>query len=849
MIHSKKKLIVLQIFLILAFLTALGIGIGLGLTLASTRNLKAAEELAEYKPAIPSQILDRNGDLITEIFSEEKRDIISIDEVPKHLIYAFITREDRNFFQHNGFSLIGTIRAAWNIVTGRYFSGGSTITQQVAGKLFADRTTITIKRKFRELWYAFQLERNLTKNQILELYMNKEYFGHNTYGVETASQFYFGHSAREISLAESAMLVIQLANPARYSPINHPERAKIIQHTVLMQMAELGYTTAEKAERSFQQYWNSYDYTRSNISSAYFDNQSKAPYFSEYVRLKLEEMLYGTLDINRDGFIVHTTMDLGYQTTARELMDKGLRTINRTYRSNTDSRMGYVDDQFVPIVDLLALTFNIRDIRVAGKKQARHAKEYFYRNINPTLNMLSMMFNAEDIKFLSNMAYDKTEQESRKNTVEGALITLENETGYILTMIGGSDFKTKKFNRAVQAEVAPGSSFKPLYYSAAISSKKLTPATLIYDAPVVFWNDDGSPYTPFNYMGEWKGPVLLRYALAKSMNVPSIQVLDRIGFDAAINRAAALLGISDPEKIAETFPRKYPLGLGIISVAPIQMVRAFATFPNEGKQVEPIAIRYVEDRNGTIILEPEKELRSQQKRRQEEIQILSKQEAYIMVSLLSSVVEFGTLANRRRNVGGFPMPMAGKTGTTQNWSDAWTVGFSPYMTTAVWFGFDMPGNSLGINQSGATAAGPVWAEYMKTIHEGLEYREFEKPETGLVEVNVCAVSGMLPTEQCDEGVVKEIFLAGTEPREFCSIHKFEKSRDKMLLERLQETVLTESFTPATMDEDEDGTEAPDTEEPEDGLSPDVLEGLEDYSLDPEDQEGYGGLDSTNPLLD
>ncbi len=218
-------------------------------------------------------------------------------------------------------------------------------------------------------------------------------------------------------------------------------------------------------------------------------------------------------------------------------------------------------------------------------------------------------------------------------------------------------------------------------------------------------------------MGEWRGPVTLRFALATSMNVPSIQVLDKIGFDAAINRAARLLGVSDPNEIKATFPRKYPLGLGIISVAPIQMARAFATFPNGGKEVNPIGIRYIEDRSGKIILEPEREIRANQKREGERLQILSPQAAYLMVDLLKSTVDFGTLANRRRRVGGFPMDFAGKTGTTQNWSDAWTVGFSPYVTTAVWFGFDMPGNSLGLNQTGATAAGPVWARYMKSIHE------------------------------------------------------------------------------------------------------------------------------------
>jgi len=340
----------------------------------------------------------------------------------------------------------------------------------------------------------------------------------------------------------------------------------------------------------------------------------------------------------------------------------------------------------------------------------------------------------------------------------------------------------------------PGSAFKPLYYSAAISSRKFTPATLIFDAPVVFWNEDGTSYTPLNFMGTWQGPVRLRYALAHSMNVPSIQVLDGVGFDAAIERASTLLGITDPQEVASNFPRRYPLGLGIVSVSPIQMARAFATFPNQGREVNPIAISYVEDRNGRIILEPEKELRARQKKKGEEAQLVEPAVAYMMVNLLQSVVEFGTLRWRRINVGGFDgMPMAGKTGTVQNWSDAWTVGFSPYMTSAIWFGFDERGNSLGINQTGATAAGPIWAEYMKKIHASLQQKEFDKPESGITEVKVCRISGLLPTEDCDEGTISEVFLTGTEPKQFCDIHTFRKDRDQKLAERLKNSLLLEDI--------------------------------------------------------
>jgi penicillin-binding protein 1A len=312
---------------------------------------------------------------------------------------------------------------------------------------------------------------------------------------------------------------------------------------------------------------------------------------------------------------------------------------------------------------------------------------------------------------------------------------------------------------------------------------------MLVDAPVVFWNDDNTPYIPLNFKGEWKGRVLLREALQHSMNVPSLRVLDTIGFDAAIERASRMLGITDPAEIELVFPRKYPLGLGIITVSPLEMAQAFATFPNQGRAVDPVAILFVEDRNGRIVLEPEKQLRAAQLRAGRAQQIMPPQDAYVMTSLLQGVVSSGTLRGAAEWVGGFGRPIAGKTGTTQNWSDAWTVGFTPQVTTAIWFGFDERGYSLGINQTGATSAGPAWAEFMKSVHQDLPVVEFSRPASGLAEVGVCAKSGKLPTKYCNEGIIKEIFLAGTEPREFCDLHPFEQERNEGLKQTIKDSLL------------------------------------------------------------
>ena len=796
MIFSKKRRIISRIFIIIAVIVAVTVGLLLGFAFSAAKNVDIRRDLADYQPALPSQILDRNGELITELFSDEKREIVPIDEIPKHLIYALISREDTNFFKHHGFSFRGTFRAAWNIITGQYHSGGSTITQQVAGRHYADRSDISVKRKLKELWYAFLIERSLTKNEILEIYLNEVYFGHNAYGVEAASQFYFGHSVRDITIAESAMLVIQLANPAKYSPINNPENARERQLDVLKQMVDLGYATKEEADISFNQYWDSYNYRRSNIASAYFDNQSKAPYFSEYVCIQLNDMLYGAVDVNKDGYTVQTTLDLKFQKAAEEMMTEAIKSINERFKERSSSKLAYVDRNYIPIVDMLALAFNLEDIKVAGAKQKRAAEDYYYESLNPLVDVLSLMFGINDLKSASSYGYAKENQQAKKNTIEGALITIENSTGHIVAMVGGSDFKTKQYNRATDAKVMPGSTIKPLYYSAAISSRKYTPATRLYDGPVVFFDELGRSFTPMNFLGTWEGSVLLRNALAKSMNVPSLQVLQGVGFDVAIDRMSRLLGMEDQKNDIRLFPRNFPLGLGVTAVSPLQMARAFATFANQGRSTDPMAIVSVTDRNGNIVLEPEKErIRNLQRTGGKDKQIMTPQEAFIMTSMLESTIEYGTLRSSMRAVEGSfaDMALAGKTGTTQNWGDAWTVGFSPYYTTAIWFGFDTPGNSLGREFTGATIAGPVWAKYMQKIHEGLQPKKFERPTSGIVVQRVCRKSGQLPTEFCTDGTFEEYFLAGTEPKQFCTVHEFEKNRNAEIEKKIENSLMIEDF--------------------------------------------------------
>lgn len=801
---TRSVTIPVTIIVVLSIIT----GSILGINIALTHNLKNSEQFTEFNPALPTRILDIHGDLITEFASEEKREIITLDKLPRHMIDALLTREDQIFYRHRGFSAKALMRAVFGKLTGRSLGGGSTITQQVAGTLYLDRSEMSITRKIKELWWALQLERRYSKNEILELYLNKMYFGGGTYGVNAASRFYFGHPATEITPAEAAILVIQLSNPAFYNPFEHPNRAMDRQQEVLRQMVSLGLLDKKIADESFDEYWANFDYTRTG-TSAWLNRDDKARWFSEYVRRQLETMIYGSMDIYSGGYTVHTTLDLRHQAAAEKVMEDYLKTANRRFKSSSAARFAQ-GDQYAQITELLALSFNLPQLAVSAERLHVKSIAQYRRTVNPVVDMMSLMFGLDGLKVETNKSNARVQQAAAKTTVEGTLICVDNNTGYITALVGGSKFdQSNQIIRATQASVQPGSTFKPLYYSAAIDSRKYNAGSMINDTPVVFFNESGVPYTPLNFKGEWKGTVLLWEALAHSMNVPSLRILDGIGFDAAINRAASLLGYTNKGDIDKVFPRVYSLGLGVISVAPIQMAKAFAAFANQGKELTPIAIRSVEDRNGKTIIDPERELRLEQKRKGSAIQLISPQNAYIMTELLKNTIRTGTLGwasgyerkftFKDKNGRNFVMPAAGKTGTTQNWADAWTVGFTPYYTTAIWFGFDRRGLSLGLDNTGATLAGPAWGDYMHQIHDGLPFRDFVKPQTGLVHATVCKKSGLLATDYCSDGLVTLAYLEGTQPTSYCEYHEKDDELKRIAMDRLQKQSLSVGQRPIETD--------------------------------------------------
>ncbi len=807
----KSTKVFIALFMAAAFIT----GACLGLALAKTADTVNTENFTEFTTALPTKILDINGELITEFTSEERREIISLIEIPQHMKDSLLTREDRIFYEHKGFSARAIFRAVVGVLTRSSLGGGSTLTQQIAGTLYCDRKEMSILRKLKELWWAIQMERRYSKNEILELYMNRVYFGGGTYGVNAASKYYFGHDARRITPAESAILVIQLSNPAFYNPFEHPNRAMDRQKDVLRAMVAEGYITQKEADDSFDDYWLNFDYSRTD-TSAFFMRDDKAPWFSEYVRRELSEMIYGDADIYSSGLTVNTTGNIYHLQTAQLLMEKQIANANANYKAQMASKQKGAFSTYVPMSELITLMFNLKRLKMSKQLVQSSATKEFQTKINPLVDIASLMFGIDNLKVgIINKANRLTQEKAKATTIEGTMVNLENDTGYITALIGGSKFdQSNQFIRASQARVQPGSSFKPLYYSAALDTPDFNAATAILDAPYEFKAKDGSSYLPNNYGGAWRGNVLLWRALALSLNVPALKVLEKIGFDAAIDRSVALLGIPQKELPSRAFIPGFPLGLGTVSVRPIEMARAYAIFANGGKAITPTAIRTVEDRNGNIILNIDRDVHHNMKN---PTQVITPQNSFVMTKIMEHATTVGTLRfgsqNRssliERSAGDpmgskfiytdkktgqeFQMPMAGKTGTTQNWGDAWAIGYSPYYTAAFWFGFDTPGNSMGMSGTGASLAGPPWGDFMKAIHKDLPYKDWPQPEEGVVKLNVCDETGKLCVEGCRE--IALWFIQGNTPRQLCDVHgsgtaNSEKRTEEMLEDALYQTGFT-----------------------------------------------------------
>jgi penicillin-binding protein 1A len=758
---KRLKKVELTLIFILLFLSIV-LGTGMGILISQFEDTTDIASLEHFKPEIPSKIYDRNGILISEIFTV-KRDPVTFEKLPKDLVNAIIAIEDDQFYSHRGINVrrvFGALIA--NIRTGRRGQGSSTITMQLSRTLFLGREK-TWTRKIKESWLTLKIEKKYSKNEILTLYCNQIYYGHGAYGIEAASQFYFNKHVGDLTLAECAILAGLPQSPNKLSPIKNPSLARQRQERVLEAMVKNKMISQEAAYNSYQDFWINFRLQlRSPSQSVYKMTENKAPHFVEYVRQKLEQQ-YGAKMIYTDGLKVYTSLDLSQQELAEKYLKEGLERQNKIHKQTMKIVKDNFDKKILDSLDMLSLIFDLETLDIGAHKNEERVYTHLSENLFAPLDMLSLLFGSDQINRIIESSFAIEKSAADFQSVEGGLIAIEPKSGYITAMIGGSAFsEDNQLNRAVQIRRQTGSGFKPYVYTAAIDTKIFTPATVVVDSPVVFI-DGEDQWIPDNYGGVYRGKVRLREALRRSINVITAKIVDRMGVDVVIKYAANILGITDPEEISERFPKVYSISLGVVELSPYEQAKGFATFANKGKEVIPISILYVLDRDGNLIDNFEAELRKGQMT-QGEKQILSEQTNYVMLDMLRDVMRPGGTGYRAAQENEFDRPAAGKTGTTQNWKDAWFTGFTPDLVTSVWVGFDRNSVSLGRGQAGGVVSAPIWAKFMRDALKDKPATWYPRPK-GVYAVKVCRKTGLLPTEDC-EGTITELFLEGTIPTEY-----------------------------------------------------------------------------------
>lgn len=728
-------------------------------------DLPRIDSLVDYRPPIISSVYADDGRKIGEFYTE-RRIVIGLDQIPQRLRQAFVAAEDSRFYQHRGIDLVSIARAFFkNLEAGTIVQGGSTITQQVT-KSFLLTPERSYSRKIKEAILAYRIDRIFSKDEILCLYLNQIYLGHGAYGVAAAAENYFDKPVADLSLAECAMLAGLPQAPSRYSPFSHPERARQRQRYVLNRMVEEGMVSPAEARVAAE--------TELEIKPRRNWFFEEVPVYTEHVRRYVIER-YGEKRLLNDGLQIYTAVDTAAQKAARNEIDKGLRALDkrRGYRGPLEQLTAEgakewiahrtADDPPVPGEIREAVVTAVDDrsgkvrvdlgpragvIQMAGMQWARPLDPVSGKAAG-RLETPGQILKVND---LVQVRVEAAGQDAAPLTlaleqvprVEGALLCLENGTGQVKAMIGGRDFAASQFNRAVQSRRQPGSAFKPIIYAAAID-KGYTPASMLIDAPIIY-HDEARDFTwkPRNYGRRFHGPTSLRRALAQSRNVVTVKLLRDIGVPYVIDYARRL-GITSP------LAPNLSIALGSSGVSLLELVQAYSVFANRGERVAPIFVTRIVDRDGRVLEEAED-------RREP---VISPATAYIVTSLLESVVQEGT-GQRVKALG---RPVAGKTGTTDDLHDAWFMGYTPGFTTGVWVGFDDE-TPLGDGETGARAASPIWLGFMQTLLQDRPVEVFTVPE-GVVFAKVDAETGLLAIAESRETRF-ECFKEGTEPTTYSS---------------------------------------------------------------------------------
>ncbi|WP_457553074.1 penicillin-binding protein 1A [Desulfobacula sp.] len=766
---KKEKSLVLSLFkwivILFVFLVFLGCAGLIGLYYYLSQDLPKINSLKDYQPAAVTSVFSDDGRKIGE-FYEERRIVIPLSEMPKNLINAFTSAEDSRFREHGGIDILSIIRASLkNFKAGAIVQGGSTITQQVT-KSFLLTPERTYKRKLKEAILAYRIERKFSKDEILFLYLNQIYLGHGAYGVESASENYFGKHAKDLNLAECSMLAGLPQAPSRYSPFKFPDRAKQRQIYVLNRMKEDGIITNLEVTEAID--------LKLDIKPRKNWFIERVPCYTEHVRRYVEKK-YGKDALYRQGLQIHTAVNIELQKMGRNAVKKGLSELDRRmgYRgplknikaleienfcSKVSDEIGNKPLEKGNIYKGVVLSIDDKkgstDVRVGNfhgviklktmewAREPDIQKAYYETKVKKP----SQVFKPGDIilvkvvkELVENKAIEFTlEQEP---VAQSALLSIEAETGHVKAMIGGRDYRNSQFNRAYQSRRQPGSAFKPIIYAAALD-KGYTAASMIMDSPVVYEDKKRDfIWKPHNYKEKFFGPTLFRKALVKSRNVVTIKILQDIGIDYVIDYAKKLGITSD-------ISHDLSIALGSSGVSLLELVNAYSVFSNLGYLIEPVFITKIYDRDGTL-METSKLIRKK---------VIDMSTAYIMTNILESVVKQGT----GWRVKALKRPVAGKTGTTNNLFDAWFMGYTPRYTTGVWVGLDQD-VPLGKNETGSRAASPIWLDFMKNALAGKPARTFNVPE-GIIFAKIDAKTGLLPIPE-SEKTIFECFKEGTLPTE------------------------------------------------------------------------------------
>jgi penicillin-binding protein 1A len=746
---------------------------------AVRQNLPSVSDLETFEPNILTSIYSADGRMIKD-FATERRIEVPYESIPETLKKAIIATEDPRFYKHNGIDLRGILRAAKeNIRRGRFFrrpEGGSTITQQLARNLFLYPQQ-TIGRKLKEMYLAVQIEKAYSKEKILEMYCNQFYLNHGVHGVETASNFYFGKSVADLTLEEAAMIAGIFRGPSIYSPYNNTEVTLRRRNHVINRMLEEGYISGEQAEEAKARPMTVLPWRSGGYSSDF------AAYFFEEIRRYLIKK-FGSEILYQGGLKVYTTIDPVLQRYAEEALLGRLREIDKLKGWRKDKRnllkegkVKLEEEWLERWVSATAEENEVSDaivLSVTRKEAVVRVKKYTGRLENKGIawtrtDNLEKLFERGDVIQVMIKSIDEAKNEVQVSLeqdplLEGAFLAVDPRSGQVKAMVGGYSFQRSEWNRATQALRQAGSAIKPMLYTAALENR-FTASSQISDEPVEFpdkWL--GEIWSPRNYDRKYKGTVTLRIGLEESRNVVTARLLDYISPQTGVDYCRRF-------GLTSTIYPYLSLSLGTFDVSLLELVSAYTVFPNKGVRIKPYFITRIEDRGGNVLEEA----------RVEAEEVISPQTAYLMTSLMQGVIQRGTGAAANA----LGIPLAGKTGTTSDYTDAWFIGFSPSLCAGVWIGHDekVP---IGERQSGAVAALPAWMTFFKRWIDdetadaraaGGEpvFEDFEVPPN-ITFVDVDWKTGFLATPAC-LWPIREAFLAGTEPDRYCSNHDHLKILD------------------------------------------------------------------------